>query len=100
MGWKVGLSERAERDLEQVVAFLAQRNVGAAERLGLRLIETIFALPAMPYQGRAVHARPGYRRVLQRPWFVIFYRVDETRQWIEIVRIWDARQDPALFALD
>jgi plasmid stabilization system protein ParE len=47
----------------------------------------------------AVQGRPGYRRILHRPWFLIFYRIDETRRLVEIARVWDARQDPDMFAL-
>jgi plasmid stabilization system protein ParE len=67
--------------------------------LGLAIVDTIFSLTELPRRGKPVRGRPGYRRVLHRPWFLIFYRVDEAQQWIEIVRIWDVRQDPALFSL-
>lgn len=100
MGWHVALTERAELDLEQTVAFLAQKNPSAAERLGFALVETIFGLVHLPHRGLAVPGRPGYRRVLHPPWFLIFYRLDDTAQAVEIVRVWDARQDPARFALD
>lgn len=100
MGWGIALNEQAELDLEQVVAFLARKNPAAAERLGLKLVETIFSLSQMPHRGVAVPSRPSYRRILHHPWFLIFYRLDEPRQWIEIVRVWDARQNPAMFALD
>jgi plasmid stabilization system protein ParE len=99
MGWRVALNERADLDLEHVVAFLAQRNPVAAERLGLKLIETIFSLQQMPFRGVAVRGRPGYRRILHQPWFLIFYRINEAQLSIEIVRIWDARQDPSAFKL-
>jgi plasmid stabilization system protein ParE len=42
MGWRVALNERADFDLEQVVSFLARKNPVAAERLGLKLVDTIF----------------------------------------------------------
>ena len=100
MGWRVGLNESAEVDLGNVVAFLAQRNPASAERLGLKLVETLFSLAEFPHRGVVVHGRPGYRRILHRPWFLVFYRIDEPGQTVEIVRIWDARQDPAMFALD
>ncbi len=99
MGWRVALSERADLDLEHVVAFLARKNPGAAERLGLQLVDTIFSLQQMPHRGAAVRGRPGYRRILHQPWFLIFYRINEVQQSIEIMRIWDARQDPDAFRL-
>ena len=99
MVWRIALNERADLDLEHVVAFLARKNPAAAERLGLKLVETIFSLEQLPNRGVAVRGRPGYRRLLHRPWYLIFYRINEAQHLVEIVRIWDARQDPAMFAL-
>jgi plasmid stabilization system protein ParE len=99
MGWRIALNERADLDLEHVVAFLARKNPVAAKRLGLNLVDTIFSLQEMPFRGVAVRGRPGYRRVLHKPWFLIFYRINEAQQSVEIVRIWDARQDPGAFRL-
>jgi plasmid stabilization system protein ParE len=65
MVWRVALNERAEIDLEHVVAFLARKNPVTAERLGLKLVDTIFSLQQMPHRGAAVRGRPGYRRILQ-----------------------------------
>jgi plasmid stabilization system protein ParE len=46
-----------------------------------------------------VLARFGYRRIFHRPWFHLFYRIDESQRLIEIARIWDVRQNPARFSL-
>jgi plasmid stabilization system protein ParE len=43
-----------------VATFLARKNPVAAERLGLKLVDTIFSLQQMPYRGAAVGGRPGY----------------------------------------
>ena len=67
MVWRIALNERADLDLENVVAFLAQKNPAAAERLGLKLVETIFSLEHLPNRGVAVRGRPGFRRLLHRP---------------------------------
>lgn len=95
MGWSVSLTEQADRDLEDAVAFLAASSPAAAERLGLGLVDSIFRLADFPLQGMPVRGRPGYRRVLHRPWHLIFYRVDEAAQIVEVVRIWDGRRNPA-----
>jgi plasmid stabilization system protein ParE len=99
MGCRVIFAARAERDLEDVVRFLAQKDQAAAERLGYALVDDALSLAHLPGRGMAVRGRPGLRRIVHRPWFVIFYRADQTRQLVEIVRIWDARQDPATFSL-
>ncbi|MFA6286607.1 MAG: type II toxin-antitoxin system RelE/ParE family toxin [Opitutaceae bacterium] len=94
MVWRVALTKQAERDLEEAVAFLAAKSPAAAERLGLGLVDTIFELENLPRKGAPLVARPGYRRVLHRPWHLIFYRVDESAGRVEIIRIWDGRRNP------
>lgn len=99
MGYRVVLAAQADRDLEQIVRFLAQKNQAAAERLGYALLDDALSLTHLPGRGVAVRGRPGYRRILHRPWFLLYYRIDEEQHLIEIARIWDARQNPADFAL-
>lgn len=100
MGYRVIFSTRAHRDLEQAVRFLAQKNPAAAERLGYALLDDALSLASLPGRGATVYQRPGYRRILHQPWFVIFYRIDEARHLIEVARIWDARRNPADFSFD
>ncbi|HXN45170.1 MAG TPA: type II toxin-antitoxin system RelE/ParE family toxin, partial [Bryobacteraceae bacterium] len=57
------------------------------------------SLSSLPRRGVAFQQRPEYRRILHRPWYLIFYRIDETRRLVEVARIWDARQDPDTFRL-
>ena len=99
MGYQVVLAAQADRDLEAVVTFLAQKNPAAAERLGHALLDTAQALRDFPHRGVAVRGKPDYRRVRHPPWFPIFFRIDEARHLVEIARIWDARQNPASLIL-
>jgi plasmid stabilization system protein ParE len=99
MGYRVILAAQADRDLEQIVRFLARKNPAAAERLGNALLDDAFSLTHLPGRGVAVPGRPGCRRILHRPWFLIYYRIDEAQRMIEIVRIWDVRQNPAGLSL-
>ena len=99
MDYRVTFAAQADRDLEAIVRFLAQKNPNAAERLGHALLDDALSLTDLPFRGVAVHERTGYRRILHRPWFLIFYRIDEDRRLVEVARIWDARQDPDTFHL-
>lgn len=99
MGYHVILAAQADRDLEGIVRFLARKNAAAAERLGHALLDDAFSLAHLPARGVAVGDRPGYRRVLHRPWFLIYYRINEAQRLIEVARIWDARKNPAEFSL-
>jgi plasmid stabilization system protein ParE len=99
MGYWVVFAAQADRDLETIVRFLAEKNSAAAERLGHALVDDALTLVHMPRRGAPVLARPSYRRIFHRPWFHIFHRIDEAGLLIEIARIWDVRQNPASFSL-
>ena len=99
MDYRVTFTAQAERDLEKIVRFLAQKNPAAAERLGYALVDDALSLTNLPFRSVAVQERPGYRRILLRPWFLIFYRIEETRNSVEIARSWDVRKDPDTFHL-
>lgn len=93
MGWQVALTDEAEADLGNVVAFLAQKSPTAAERIGLELVVIIFSLDLLPQRGAPVRHRPTLRKLAHRHYLII-YRVNETAGLVEIIRIWDGRQDP------
>jgi plasmid stabilization system protein ParE len=92
--WRVALSDQADRDLERVVAFLARKNPAAAERIGLEIVAVIFSLDTLPARGNPVKNRPGLRKVVHR-YYVVVFRLHEAARLVEIVRVWDGRQDPA-----
>ncbi|HRE84288.1 MAG TPA: type II toxin-antitoxin system RelE/ParE family toxin [Opitutaceae bacterium] len=98
MGWQVAITDEADADLGNVVAFLAQKSPEAAERLGLELVALIFSLDQMPRRGAPVKSRPGLRKIAHRPYLVI-YHVNEAQSLVEIIRVWDGRQDPSKLTL-
>lgn len=93
MGYQVELSERALEDLRDVVRFLAEKSTEAAERIGHEILDAAFTLSLFPRRGVAVRRRPGVRKLVRRQ-FLIFYQINEARQIVEIVRIWDGRRNP------
>jgi plasmid stabilization system protein ParE len=99
MGYEVTFAAQADRDLLQIVRFLAEKNPAAAGRLGAALVEDAHTLAYLPRRGVIVRSRPGYWRIVHKPRFLIFYHIDEARRVVEIARIWDVRQDPAGFNL-
>jgi len=98
MGWQVALTDEAETDLGNVVAFLAQKSPTAAERIGLELVDVIFSLDQLPNRGAPVRKRPALRKLAHRHYLII-YRVNESAARVEIVRVWDNRQDPGKLRL-
>lgn len=98
MGYQVGLTEEAQADLGAVVRFIAEKSPEAAERIGHELLDAALALTVFPRRGAAVRRRPGLRKLAHRH-YLIFYQVNDATQWVEVVRIWDGRMDPAALRL-
>lgn len=100
MGYKVGLTEEARDDLGAAVRFIAVEGASpdAALRLGHELLDAALALSILPRRGSPVRRRPGMRKLSHRYW-LIFYQVNEAEQWVEVVRFWDGRKDPAMLRL-
>ena len=98
MVWRIALTEAAEADLESAVAFIARSNPEAAERIGLELVAVIFSLDHFPERGSPVKARPGLRKLSHR-YYLIYYRVNEAAHMVEVLRIWDGRQNPSSLLL-
>jgi plasmid stabilization system protein ParE len=99
VGYAVIFSAQANRDLAAIVAFIAENNPAAAERLGNALVNRALMLGPLPHLGSPVRQRPGARRLAHKPWVVIYYEVDSVRGVVAISRFWDARQNPDAFRL-
>jgi plasmid stabilization system protein ParE len=98
MGWRVALTDEADTDLENVVAFLAKKSPTVAMAIGLELLQLIFSLDQFPERGAPVRNRPKLRKLAHRH-YLIYYRVNDPASIVEIIRIWDCRQDPARLKL-
>lgn len=94
MDYKVVLTSRAQRDLFEIVSFIAEQHPPAAERTGLALLETAESLTLLPYRGPPLKGWPGLHKLPHLPHHLIVYRVSEPVRLVEIIRFWDARQDP------
>ena len=80
------LADRALDDLREAIAFIAQDDPDAAERIALRLREAAALLAQFPHLGHAVSERD--RRVFSVPGtaFRLIYRVSADR--LTVLRIW------------
>lgn len=64
----------ARADLRQIVAYIADRNPGAVERLRDAIEHAAERLPAHPYMHRPGRA-PGTREAVVHPNYILIYRV-------------------------
>ena len=92
--YKLELSPRALRDLEEVVRFIAADNPKAAEQFGEKLLNEAEAIGLHPRAGRMV---PEFRDAAIRERifraYRIVYRINDERKLIIVSRFWHAARD-------
>jgi plasmid stabilization system protein ParE len=89
--YKVILSPRSLRDLEEIVAYIAADNPQAAERFGQRLIDEAAAIAAHPLAGRMApeFGEPAIRERIFRSYRIV-HGVNHEQRTIVVSRFWHA----------
>jgi len=96
MDFRVEITNPAIADLAEIVSYIARDNPEAAATLGNNLLDAALSLAESPLKGSPYQKLPGIRKLTLRP-FKIFYRVNESRNLVEILRFWhSARSEPKL----
>ncbi len=96
MDFRVEIRDPAIADLAEIVSYIARDNPDAARALGNNLLDAALSLAQTPYKGSRYQTLPGIRKLTLRP-FKIFYRVNQTRKAVQVLRFWhSARTEPKL----
>jgi plasmid stabilization system protein ParE len=85
MDFKVIFQPLALDDLEGIVRHVAEKDLQAANRLGRSLLDQAESLAQFPERGGNVRRRPGVKKLVRTP-HLIFYRVDDTRRCVDVLR--------------
>lgn len=87
MGWEVIFAPRSERDLAEIVSYIAKDEPAAAIHFGELLIKKAEALAEAPEIGPLL---PGKQTTRFFPVgaYLIIHRRDEPRQVVRILRFW------------
>jgi plasmid stabilization system protein ParE len=94
--FELRLTSQAARDLQEIVAYIARENPGAAERFGLALVEKAELLKSFPLLGKKVKGTKKDRVLVEDP-ILIFYQPDPAAGVIVIKRFWHgARGTPPI----
>lgn len=99
MAYRLIYTKSAERDLEEIVRYIAHDNASAAQGVGLELVELAETLTGLPHRGVLLRGRIGVRKIVHAP-YVLLYRVDEVRRIVRVQRFWHAKRDPKSLTLD
>ena len=96
MDFQVRITETALADLHEILAYSWERFPSTTEQFGSAILDHLEILRSLPYLGRPVSGWPGVRQLVHTP-VLIFYRVLEDQQAIEVLRLWHGvRQPPPL----
>lgn len=91
MAYRLTWSPTARFDLREIFAYIAEDDSVAAGKFIRSLFRAVERLPYFPESGRIVpeFRDPRIREVIRRP-FRIVYRINTSRELIEIARVWHA----------
>lgn len=96
MDFKVEIENTAIADLKEIVSYVAQNDPAAAELLANALLDTALSLAQAPCKGSQYRRLAGIRKLTLRP-YKIYYRIDESRKLVQVLRFWHfARREPYL----
>lgn len=85
VNWKL----EAQDDLAEIIDYIEQRNVTAAQDLYATILRAAENLPSMPYLFRRGR-EPGTREYVVHPNYILVYRV--SKDVIDVLRVLHSRQ--------
>lgn len=97
MAYNLIWSPVSRDDLRDIVRFIARDNPERAESFGYQLMTETDKVQDHPEIGRIVpeYRDPKIREIIFRPYRIV-YRVDHTRELVEIARVWHAARGTPL----
>lgn len=93
---KVTWRPRAKRDLNLLIAYIAQDSIESAELVATRILRAAETLTIAPRAGRSGRINGTRELVVQRTAYILVYRVEDGR--VRILRVYHAaRKWPSQF---
>ena len=94
MDFQIRITEAALADLEGILAYSWATFPARAERFGDAILNHIELLKSFPYVGSPVRGRSGVRQLVHTP-ILIYYRVSEYPNFVEILHLQHSSREPA-----
>jgi toxin ParE1/3/4 len=91
--YRVFYTQKALNDLADIVSRIAEDDDEAASRFGASLLDHVELLARFPRMGRTVRKRSGVRNLVHSP-FLIYYRIHERKQMIEVLHLRHGARKP------
>jgi plasmid stabilization system protein ParE len=85
--FQVRISQATLADFAEILNYSWVNFPNAAERFGSTLLNHVDLLKRFPYIGSPIEGRAGVRQLVHTP-ILIYYRVDDVRNLVEILHFW------------
>ena len=92
MDFQIRITEAALTDFEEILAYSWVNFPARAERFGN--LNHIELLKSFPHIGSLVKGRPGVRQLVHTP-ILIYYRANESPDFVEILHLQHGSREPA-----
>jgi plasmid stabilization system protein ParE len=86
-------TQKALKDLAEIIGYIAQDDPQAAERFGNSLLDHVQLLTRFPRMGAAIRKRARVRKLSHSP-ILVYYRIHEDKRLIEILHLRHASRKP------
>ncbi len=98
MDYRLVFTKRALNDLNQVIGRIADvdKDIDAAFQFGSALLDHVDLLTRFPRMGPVIRDRSRIRKLVHSP-IVVYYRVHDARQRVEILHFRHAARRPPSF---
>jgi plasmid stabilization system protein ParE len=93
MDFRVTLKKSSTDDLRSISKYISAIDKRSASRLSAEITRVARSLSVMPYRGQQTRSDRNLRRITYKH-YQVFYRINERRRLVEVVRVWDTRQHP------
>ena len=92
MDFQLLYTQRALKDLAEIIGHLAEDDADAASRFGNSLLDHVGLLPRFPRMGGVIEKRSHVRKLVHSP-ILVYYRVQENTRVIEVLRFRLGQED-------
>jgi plasmid stabilization system protein ParE len=92
VAFQVRITEAALADFGEILAYSWAESPDNTERFGSAVLNHIYLLKSFPYIGAPVAGRTGVRQLVHAP-ILIYYRVHQSPDFVEILHFWHASRD-------
>lgn len=96
MDFRLLFTQKALKDLEEIIGYIAEEDPDAAEHFGNSLLDHVQLLARFPRIGIAIRKRTRVRKLSHSP-ILVYYQVREDKRLIEILHLRHASRKPPGF---